>query len=575
MHPTHGSRYAPEDALLAESTSAPFSASTRNIEAVAVFAAFFAGVALLQLLSGAFSSAFGGYPDEPAHLVTSLLARDFLADANFQTLTHPLQFARDYYYHYPKVAIGHWPPLFYAVAGIWFLIFGASRVAAIVFIAVTAAVTATVIYFTGKRLVGIWAGIFAAALFVASPLVQESSVRFMSEHLSTLASLVSALSFARLARRGRVADGLLFGMAATLAILTHPNAWALALLPPLTIALTNRWALLRRWGLWASVLPPLLIAVPWYVVTLAMVEDGVGGGEPFWVQGPKFAWDIYAGVGVVALVFALIGVWTTLIRVRQRAAVAPEWAALAALAIALFALHSIIPTGAENRYMVPVIPPVVLFAAAGIDYVARRFAQRQAQTLMRAALPALVLGAFGIQCFALPLQLRNGGYNAMVKDVASQLSNVPQVWLVSSNSTGEGSLVAAVALQERHPGGYVLRGKTLLAGGDWLWNNTEDRFDTPAKLSALLDQIPVTVVVIDDLIPTVEKRPYQSRLKALVGDETQRWVLVGSYPQVDGGVTYPNSLHVYARQPIADLRVAAPAVDLDRLKELMVRSELR
>ncbi len=575
MHPTHGPRYAPADALLAESASAPFSASTRSVEAMAVFAVFFAAVVVLQLLSGAFSSAFGGYPDEPAHLVTSLMARDFLADANIQNLTHPLQFARDYYYHYPKVAIGHWPPLFYAVAGVWFLIFDASRLTAILFIAMTAAVTATVIYFTGKRLVGIWAGALAAALFVASPLVQESSVRFMSEHLSTLASLVSALSFARLARSGRVVDGLLFGVAATLAILTHPNAWALALLPPLTIALTNRWWLLRRWGLWASTLPPLLIAVPWYVVTLAMVEDGVGGGEPLWAQGPKFAWDIYAGVGIVALVFALIGVWTTLIQVKQRAVVAPEWAALAALAIALFGLHSVIPTGAENRYMVPVIPPVVLFAAAGIDYVARRFAHRQPYTLVRVGLSVLVFAAFGAQCFALPLQLRNGGYNGMVDNVASQLSNAPQVWLVSASSTGEGSLVAAVALQENHPASYVLRGKTVLAGGDWLWNNTEDRFDTPAKLSALLDQIPVTVVVIDDLIPAVEKRPYQNRLNALVTDESQRWALIGSYPQVDGGVTYPNSLHVYARQPIADLRAGAPKVDLDRLKELMVRSELR
>jgi hypothetical protein len=73
----------------------------------------------------------------------------------------------------------------------------------------------------------------------------------------------------------------------------------------------------------------------------------------------------------------------------------------------------------------------------------------------------------------------------------------------------------------------------------------------------------------------VEKRPYQNRLNALVTDESQRWALIGSYPQVDGGVTYPNSLHVYARQPIADLRAGAPKVDLDRLKELMVRSELR
>jgi Dolichyl-phosphate-mannose-protein mannosyltransferase len=574
MHPSQGSRYATKDPLFANGASMVFSASTRSAESVVVFAGFLAAIVLLQVLSDAYSSAFGGYPDEPAHLVTSLMARDFLAGANLHTLTHPFEFVRDYYYHYPKVSIGHWPPLFYGLAGVWFLVFGASRATALLFIAATAALTATLIYFTGKRLIGIWAGILAAALFVASPLVQESSVRFMSEHLSTLASLASALSFARLARSGRVIDGLLFGVAATLAILTHPNAWALALLPPLVIALTNRWWLLRRSGLWASVLPPLLIAVPWYVATLAMLEDGVGGGEPFWVQGAKFGWDIYAAVGIVVLVLAAIGVYTALIA-RHRAAVAPEWAAIAALAIALFALHSVIPTGAENRYMVPVIPCVALFAIAGVDYAAGRFARNVSYVIARVGVAAVVLAAFALQSFALPLQLRNGGYGAMVAEVTNKLSNVPQVWLVSASSTGEGSLVAAVALQENQRASYVLRARTLLAGGDWLWNNTEDRFDTPAKLAGLLDEIPVTIVVVDDLVPAVEKRPYQDRLKTLVAGEPGRWALIGSYPQVDGGVAYPNSLHVYARQPLADRRLAAPAVDLPRVKQLMVRKELQ
>jgi len=160
-------------------------------------------------------------------------------------------------------------------------------------------------------------------------------------------------------------------------------------------------------------------------------------------------------------------------------------------------------------------------------------------------------------------------------DMANHVSNVPQIWLVSASSTGEGALVAGVALQDKHDASYVLRAKTLLAGGDWLWNNTADRFDTPAKLSALLDEIPVTIVVIDDLIPAVEKRPYQARLKTLLAGEPGRWSLIGSYPQVFAGVPYPDSLHVYARQPIADRPELAPKVDLDRIKELMVRSELR
>jgi hypothetical protein len=83
---------------------------------------------ILQVLGGAYTSGFGGYPDEPAHLVTSLMVREVIAGLDFG---HPLQFAQQYYYHYPKVAIGVRPPVFYGALGTWFLVVGASRGAAI------------------------------------------------------------------------------------------------------------------------------------------------------------------------------------------------------------------------------------------------------------------------------------------------------------------------------------------------------------------------------------------------------------------------------------------------------------
>jgi asparagine N-glycosylation enzyme membrane subunit Stt3 len=178
----------------------------RKAEPVVAFAVFLGLVVALQVAGGAYASGFGGYPDEPAHVVTSLMVRDFIAGLDFR---HPLQFAQEYYLHYPKVAIGHWPPVFYGALGVWFLIFDASRGTALIFIAVVAAATASIIYLTGKRLIGRSAGVLAAALFVASPLVQESTARVMTEHLSTLGMLVSTLCFARFARTGRIGDGLL------------------------------------------------------------------------------------------------------------------------------------------------------------------------------------------------------------------------------------------------------------------------------------------------------------------------------------------------------------------------------
>jgi len=84
----------------------------------------------------------------------------------------------------------------------------------------------------------------------ASPLAQESSARVMTDHFIVLTMLVSALCFARFARTGQIGDGLIFGTVAAVAILTHGRAWALCLVPGITLALTNRWCLLRRLGLW-------------------------------------------------------------------------------------------------------------------------------------------------------------------------------------------------------------------------------------------------------------------------------------------------------------------------------------
>ena len=60
----------------------------------AAYILFFAFAALLQFLSGAYRSEFGGHPDEAAHYVTGLMVRDFIATP--RAWTHPKAFADDF-----------------------------------------------------------------------------------------------------------------------------------------------------------------------------------------------------------------------------------------------------------------------------------------------------------------------------------------------------------------------------------------------------------------------------------------------------------------------------------------------
>jgi hypothetical protein len=65
--------------------------------------------------------------DEAQHAVTGLFVSDAFRDL---PIRHPVQYAYRYYAQYPAVAILHWPPLFYIVEGVSFLLLGPSVVSA-------------------------------------------------------------------------------------------------------------------------------------------------------------------------------------------------------------------------------------------------------------------------------------------------------------------------------------------------------------------------------------------------------------------------------------------------------------
>src|SRR2546430_1910770 len=74
----------------------------------------------LEIAGGAYQGEFNGYPDEAAHLVSGLMLHDYLTALPRE---NPLVWGVRYYLHYPKVAIGHWPPGFHIMEALWWLIF--------------------------------------------------------------------------------------------------------------------------------------------------------------------------------------------------------------------------------------------------------------------------------------------------------------------------------------------------------------------------------------------------------------------------------------------------------------------
>ncbi len=68
------------------------------------------------------------------------MVRDYLANLASLNFSGPMEFAENYYVHYPEVALGHWPPTFYVVQALWTLPFSASRGSVILLMSVLTAI---------------------------------------------------------------------------------------------------------------------------------------------------------------------------------------------------------------------------------------------------------------------------------------------------------------------------------------------------------------------------------------------------------------------------------------------------
>jgi hypothetical protein len=166
----------------------------RAVSFLLVAAAILSVSVWLTFMAGGFRAELAGETDEPAHYITALMVRDYIAQGIPAT---PLEFAKNYYLHYPKVAIGHWPPFFYVLQAAWMLMFGVSRTAILSLMLLITALLAASLCMVIRRACGpILAGA-ATLLFVCAPLVQAYSGMVMADMLIAMISFWAILVWAR------------------------------------------------------------------------------------------------------------------------------------------------------------------------------------------------------------------------------------------------------------------------------------------------------------------------------------------------------------------------------------------
>jgi hypothetical protein len=458
----------------------------------AIQALLYAAIVLsLQYASHAFQDDFSGYNDEPSHYVTALMVRDYAA-SGFPL--HPMAFAENFYIHYPKMAFGHWPPVAYAIFGVWMLVAGAGRTSALLLLTGFTAGCALLLFSAARRVLSPLAAHLIAIAFLLLPIVQMHNEMVMLEIPLTFFTFAAVLALVWYFEKETWAGGISFGVLAGLAIMTKGNAWALALLPILALLLMRDLRRLFAPRLLTGAAIVAVIAGPFTIWSLRMVKDGWDASEPgssFTLKAfPQLGMFLVTMIGPALAVCCALGIWKMVIVPMRGKRLEAFWAVMLAYMVSVWVFHAVVPTSIEPRKLFIAIPALLLFAGAGIDWMMRVIR-------VRWAVPAAVALAFAAFTFQVPHDYCPGFVRATDFLLSRpELKNVG--FFISSNTDGEGRFIAEVASREVEPQHFIVRSSKALVRSNWLSTQYDLRCTTPAQVHDALNRFPLGIVVVQN-----------------------------------------------------------------------------
>ncbi|WP_029006281.1 ArnT family glycosyltransferase [Azorhizobium doebereinerae] len=494
-------------------------------------------VALAVVLIAVQQRAMGGYgseisadnADEASHFISGLMLADYVR-AGFP---NPMAFAVNYYLHLPKLAIGHWPPLYYMLEGALFLALPPTTPVALLLPAVLAALLVVTTGWVTARVLGPLQGLAAGAVLLSVPPLREATLVIQLDLPVALLGLLAACAYARFLRTLRAGPAVAFGLLASAAILTKGTGMALALLPPLCLLFGGRFELLRRWTFWLPLPIVALLAGPWTLLTYARAAAGFqyGWGSAFTLLAARtYADGLVAAVGAPVLSLAALGLVFAVVRGWRRSAGAEIWMALAALAVGTLAFQCLVPAGIDPRYLLPLVAPLVMLVAFGATALIGLVTQGW-PTLSGLAV-ALVLLFGALPGLMVRVEKKPIGMDAAAQALLAREAANPLV-LVGSDAMGEGALVSAVAQHDRARRTVVLRGTKMLAKTGWNATDYQPLYADPTALLAGLDQMGVGFVAVDTT-PAAQALLHDRQLLAAAEAHPDRFHLVATYPRADG-----------------------------------------
>jgi GT2 family glycosyltransferase len=442
-------------------------------------------LATLQITGGAYRAEFMGHGDEAAQFVSGLMVYDYLA-----TLPrgNPIHWAGQYYLHYPKVAIGHWPPGYQAIEGLWWLILGPSRTTAMLLQWLIGVVALTVLYRLCRPALSLPIAAMILALTMAAPVFQESLQQTMADLCCLLWSVLLMQATVRLVEKQDRTAMFLVALWLVAAALTKGTAICLIPVPLLALVAGGRPFRVPI-PLAAAGAGCLLAAGPWY---LAMGGVQAWGGMSFDVPWPGGLIGHLAGWGFLALaVLGLVLLGLALLGLRRQ----PLALAAGSVMVCTLGVSLVVRAMREERHWIIALPAILIMSGMAVSRFRRPWV---AASLL---LPALAL--FPIRRY----RQTPSEFGHLLQRLAR-----PSRMLVSSAGWGEGGWIAVSSLEEQRPASFIVRATKVLAETGWSGEGYRLVTTTPNAVSRRLDELDVDVVVLHTPLH-LHPRPHHTLLQ--------------------------------------------------------------
>jgi hypothetical protein len=441
----------------------------------------------------------------------------------------------------PKATLSAHTPAFTVVEAGWMLVFGTSRVAALLFMAALAAGTAVLIFGTVQREFGNWAAAAGVLLWVCAPSVRESYEMIMPDMFSALVLTGAILLWARLLKNGHFRNALWCVLLSPVVIFGDGGVLLLAI-PVFLMLLAGRR------------LPALARPATWIAVSLVLMLVG------FWMwQQPSLAWrtepraiaywsrGVGSILGLAASAFAIGGL---VIRWRSGKGIGTIWMAMASLVLGALLARWIATSELEMRSLIPMTPAFAMLAVAGAVSLAGTGAEHAPTA--RARRRREILWVFLLLLLATPQCILHDhpkdwqGFGPIALTLLDEAPRDARV-LVVSDPRGEGMLLSEIAMHDRRTGISIEQGSKTLVNPTGLSPRGRplERFDDDEHLAAYLASRGIDYIVLDSSVPEKTRAGYHDQIRALLEENARKFWPVYQSPITRDGEPQGHPLRIF------------------------------